>query len=322
MSEKTTAEKQEGNEEAKDQTIKAIDAIITNYLQNEEALVKQLFFETSHGTALGSFREEVWKGMFEQIIPKKFMIEQSVFIIDSYGNISREVDLAIFDETYTPYIFRYGKLKFIPIEAVAVAIECKSLSMDKESLEEWVERIELLKTSRDSYVRMVSEVYIGSHSDPTRLPTQTSTRPMRILCCLNNQCKDYCQNDFDVVIRANKEKGLSIEIDKNKKNLYSWYLSLNHADGTKENHAYCLENIDEKDTKKIKNIKKLQEVSLKNYEVQGKDGNLVSLLTFNLQLNQILMMINNPMLFPHRAYAEMFNNVAEKIAEEEKKNGK
>uniref|UniRef100_UPI003FA486C2 hypothetical protein n=1 Tax=Enterocloster clostridioformis TaxID=1531 RepID=UPI003FA486C2 len=35
------------------------------------------------------------------IVPKKFVIEHSVFIIDSAGNVSKEVDLAIIN-TYTP----------------------------------------------------------------------------------------------------------------------------------------------------------------------------------------------------------------------------
>lgn len=49
--------------------------------------------------------------MFTKIIPKKFVIAQSVFIIDTFGKVSREVDLAIFDETYTPYIFSECELK-------------------------------------------------------------------------------------------------------------------------------------------------------------------------------------------------------------------
>lgn len=60
------------------------------------------------------------------VIPKKYCIEQGVFIIDSYGKISNEVDLAVFDEMYTPYIFNYEEIKFIPIEAVAAVIQCKS----------------------------------------------------------------------------------------------------------------------------------------------------------------------------------------------------
>lgn len=299
--------------EKKEEKVKqnAIKAIIDNYVQNEKALVNQLFFRASHGSTIGSFREEVWKGMFEQIIPRKFVIEQSVFIIDSEGNISNEVDLAIFDETYTPYIFRYGKLKFIPIEAVAVVIECKSLSLKKDNLEKWLDGIKPLKTSKESYVRILDRINIGLDTNPARLQTQTSTRPMRILCCLNDEYKDWCRNDFDIVVRANEENEcLNIEIDNNKDNLYSWYLSLNHAHGTQENRAYSLENIGKGDNNGIENINKVQKVKLKDYEVYHKDK-LVSLLTFNLQLNQILMMINNPILFPHKAYAEMFNRCKE-----------
>jgi hypothetical protein len=33
------------------------------------------------------------------------------------------------------------------------------------------------------------------------------------------------------------------------------------------------------------------------------------LLSLNLQLNQLLMLINNPMLFPHLSYARAFNEM-------------
>ena len=109
---------------------RALKSILKNYQQAEESIVKQLYMEhTLHGGTAGSMREDVWKGLFEMILPKKFVIEQSVFIIDSQDGISHEVDLAIVDETYTPYIFHYGRLKFIPIEAVAAVVECKSRNL-------------------------------------------------------------------------------------------------------------------------------------------------------------------------------------------------
>lgn len=47
-----------------------------------------------------------------------------------------------------------------------------------------------------------------------------------------------------------------------------------------------------------------------------KGGEEVSLLSLNLQLNQLLMLINNPILFPHLSYAEMFNKVDQKEEKE------
>lgn len=75
---------------------KTLKSIISNYQKNEEALVNQLYFQTQHGTVVGSFREDIWKQMFSQIISKKFVIEQSVFIIDSNGRVSNEMDFGNF----------------------------------------------------------------------------------------------------------------------------------------------------------------------------------------------------------------------------------
>ena len=272
---------------------KIIKNIKENYRGLEEGIVNQLYFKGHHGSTTGSYREKIWKEMFAGIIPKKFVIEQSVFLIDSKGNVSNEVDLAIFDETYTPYIFRYYNLKFIPIEAVAVVVECKSTSMKKETLKNWVDSILAVKTSpcQKSFVRTIS----GISCQPPQ--AQTATRPLRILCCLNDEYRSLLDEDeskkmFDVVIRAKeKEKKLYIEWDKDKKNLFEWYLCLNHAEGLRNEISGG----------------KTTEHHLDEYKVYDHKTEL-SLMTFNFQLNQVLMLINNPMLFPHLDYAEMFNN--------------
>ena len=136
------------SEQSPNRKTRALKSILKNYQQAEESIVKQLYMEhTLHGGTAGSMREDVWKGLFEMILPKKFVIEQSVFIIDSKEGISHEVDLAIVDETYTPYIFHYGRLKFIPIEAVAAVVECKSQSVPIAALEAWCKSIAALKTA-------------------------------------------------------------------------------------------------------------------------------------------------------------------------------
>lgn len=269
-----------------------------NYERTEKGIVNQLYFKVPHGGTIGHHREKIWGEMFKNIVPRKFVIEQSVFIIDSCGNVSNEVDLAIFDETYTPYIFRYGQLKFIPIEAVAVAIECKSTSMNKTKLKSWADSISALKTSPKSFVRTINKIACGETSP---IKTQTATRPLCILCCLNEQdVNELLKEDgkvFDIVIRARSaEEKLQIDWDDGKKNLYDWYVSLNHAEGLSEQEKNSAD--DWKDT--------VEKQGLDSYLIHHKDSEL-SLLTFNLQLNQLLMLINNPMFFPHIAYAEMFD---------------
>lgn len=279
---------------------KIVKHIKENYKRLEEGIVNQLYFGVEHGGTIGSYREKIWKEMFKSIIPKKFVIEQSVFLIDSKGNVSNEVDLAIFDEMYTPYIFQYYNLKFIPIEAVAVVIECKSTSMEKDNLKNWADSISKVKTSssKNSYARMAQLISCGPAM------TQTATRPLRILCCLNEEYKNLLNKQekiFDVVIRAldKNKKELSVKWDATKKYLFDWYQCLNHAEGQEQKQ--------EKEKKEIKGEEGLKHQDFSKYNV--KDGNEeLSLMSFNFQLNQILMLLNNPMLFPHLDYVEMFNN--------------
>lgn len=268
---------------------KMIRNIKENYKQLEESIVRQLYMKHDlHGTTIGSAREDIWRQLFEMIIPKKFVIEQSVFIIDSNGQVSHEIDLAILDETYTPYIFRYGRLKFIPIEAVAAVVECKSQSHKEDAIEKWVKAIQNLKTSSDSIARIASMI------SNKAVPTQKSTRPIRIFCALQDKKGDVTKGDFDFVLLAsnkmsNAENRDRITVEYSEDDLYERFISLNFDKA--------------EPTGNIVNVDVLKGIKLEEYKVSD-----TSLLSFNLQFNQLLMLINNPILFPHRAYAAMFNS--------------
>lgn len=51
---------------------------------------------------------------------------------------------------------------------------------------------------------------------------------------------------------------------------------------------------------------KLKERRISDYVVKYNDEEY-ALLSFIFQFNQMLMMINNPMFFPHIAYVDMFS---------------
>lgn len=284
---------------------KVVKNIRENYLSLEGMISKQLFMGNDlHGYTTGSFREEIWAELFEQILPKKFVIEQSAFIIDSKDGISKEVDLVIMDEMYTPYIFRYGKLKFIPIEAVAAVVECKSQSIDKAAAIEWGNELKKLHTATESVARLAMQITTGPAL------TQMSTRPIRILCALDQSIPNDIETMFDfILLAANKEKNGSLENTYIKvmsntayKNLYDWFKELNFygfSDGEMDQYI--------KDTNNKIDKAKLKEIKMEKYQVLDKEKKPISLMTFNFQLNQLLMLINNPMMFPHRAYAQLFS---------------
>jgi hypothetical protein len=257
----------------------------------EQSLVQQLQLEVhGHHPTTGTYREEVWKSLFEQIIPKKFCIKQGVFIIDSEGYISREVDLAIFDEQYTPYIFNYGKIKFIPIEAVAVVVQCKSNRLNIGKLKEWDDSIEKLRTSLNSVVRIAGRDLVDSSCldpDPNRKNSQTATRPIKILCStMTGLIASKYNGLFDIILHISKNRqGLSVVIPAEEREYDEWYRDLNH---NKQGHKI----------KKNPIQRKLTELRI------AEENNV--LLTLIFQLNQLLMIINNPMFFPHQSYVNMF----------------
>lgn len=290
------------------ETSHIIESIINNYKELEKSIVAQLTFKVpNHHATEGAFREEIWKQMFEQIIPKKYVIEQSVFLIDSDGHVSREVDLAIFDEMYTPYIFRKGRIKFIPVEAVAVVVQCKSKNVnniDRKShlaiLPEWCDSIDQLETESGSITRMASNINIGA------APTQSGTRPIKILCALKKP-KEENEDSFDFsIIVNNKTHHISVNIvNKKEKSLWEWYADLN------------LRGKPQKKPSEVSHPKIMDNRTLNNYKII-ENGEEVPLLSLNFQLNQLLMLINNPMLFPHMAYVQMFNNVGKEIKDDGK----
>ena len=92
---------------------------------------------------------------------------------------------------------------------------------------------------------------------------------------------------------------------------YNGNLKINFSD---ENLLDVLKNYNQADKKELGNLKedkKLKSEILVNrriadYDIlKGKDK--YTLLSFIFQFNQMLMMINNPMFFPHKAYVDMFN---------------
>lgn len=274
------------------------EAIIKNYCEAEKSLVAQLNFQVpNHPPTIGGFREEIWEQLFEQTIPKKYVIEQSVFLMDSAGNISDEVDLAIFDEMYTPYIFRNGRIKFIPIEAVAAVVQCKSTNVknkkDTSNITKWCKSIDKLITSGDSITRIAPRISVGA------VPSQKGTRPIKILCALKKPPK-VLMEDFDFYILSDKKKcpdKIQLIIPHEKDwDLGKWHYELNMRIPAEEVLKLKEETFEEK----------ILNRTLADYRVES-DGKPVTLLTLNFQLNQLLMLINNPMLFPHMAYIKMFN---------------
>lgn len=314
------------------------EKLYDNYNFMNKMLMEEMDLSSKHSGITGSFREESWMSFFRNIIPKKFSMEQGVMLIDSDKGISNEVDIAIFDEQYTPYVFQYNKLKYIPIEAVAIVIECKSSSPDKKGLENWVDSIDELKSNPSGIARMATGYICGITNK-----TQKRTRPIKILTTLkksNDETNfiEELKTKFDIIIykdNKNKDNKFEVLIANDNKELGWWARSLNQYNEPSKDEEETKKKFNEEsetknteeDNRLIINCYDKSKIKLDEIEILNKDdktndlyvgkkledlnieGN--PLLSLNFKLNQLLMLINNPMLFPHFAYAERFKNIIE-----------
>lgn len=323
---------------------KVIEKIKENYNNINNIICGELNLSSAHNGLSGSCREDFWTNFFRGIIPQKFAMEKGVIIIDSFGNRSKEVDIAIIDNQYTPYVFNYGNLKFIPIEAVAIVIECKSSEWNKNSVIEWSKTINKLESVSAGIVRIVQ----GNAISATTI-SQKQTTPIKILASMrknpkNSTIKDIEEN-FDFILNYNSDGNgkfeLEYKVPNESKKLGWWAEKLNNHKTTDEINEIedkgieiTIRSDESKKLETYKSVKSDESKKLETYvdkyfsEKERKKRNEDSsfhngmlkiestladlkienniLLSFNFQINQLLMLINNPMPFPHFAYAKLF----------------
>lgn len=264
---------------------------------------EEVDFASNHGGLTGDSREVMWMEFFRKIIPKKYSLAQGVIIIDSEGNHSNEVDIAVFDEQYTPYVFQHNSLKFIPIEAVAVAIECKSSNFNVDNLKVWSDNIKKLVPKTKGIARMAAQGVVMVEND-----TQKRTRPILILASnLKRQTANSSSKMFEILDKAfdfilMKQKSVFHLRAPNEGEHLGWWAN--------ELNCYDPERSKEQEGEEKKENFKNNEDDSKDKVISNKLSELRidhnELLTLNFQLNQLLMLINNPMFFPHYAYAKLF----------------
>jgi len=93
-------------------------------VQNE--MLAQLSTGTmfEHPSAAGTASEQCWLQLFERYLPKRYRAAPA-FVIDSRGRRSRQIDLAIFDNLYSPLLFPHESGLHVAAESVYAVFEVK-----------------------------------------------------------------------------------------------------------------------------------------------------------------------------------------------------
>ena len=96
-----------------------------------------------HGGSKGTEVEDTFKKWMRDYLPSKCSID-SGFVINKNGDVSKQIDIIIYDNHFSPYIIKIGNVKYIPIESVYGVFEVKT-TLDSGKYQEAVENLKSVK---------------------------------------------------------------------------------------------------------------------------------------------------------------------------------
>ena len=77
-----------------------------------------------HASSAGAATELHWTRLFERYLPHRYRAAPA-FVIDCDGRRSRQIDIAIFDNLYSPPLFPHASGQHVPAESVYAVFEVK-----------------------------------------------------------------------------------------------------------------------------------------------------------------------------------------------------
>lgn len=78
----------------------------------------------THPGSKGDSLENAWIEWLRKYLPNRYSVDKAI-IIDHKGNTSHQIDIVIYDNWYTPFIFSQNGFHYIPAEGVYAVFEVK-----------------------------------------------------------------------------------------------------------------------------------------------------------------------------------------------------
>ena len=77
-----------------------------------------------HPGTKGDSLENVWIDWLRKYLPNRYCVDKAI-VVDSEGQLSDQIDLVIYDQQYTPFVFTQNGVHYIPAEGVYAIFEVK-----------------------------------------------------------------------------------------------------------------------------------------------------------------------------------------------------
>jgi hypothetical protein len=123
------------------QNFKVAELLTSVVTQMRAALHENLI---PHPGELGAGREEVLRQFLRKYLPRRFGVSTG-FVFDSIGNVSRQIDVIIYDALLTPRFEAVGGKEFYPCESVVCVGEVKSVLTSNKDVINALENLRSVK---------------------------------------------------------------------------------------------------------------------------------------------------------------------------------
>lgn len=112
-----------------------------------------------HSGSKGDSLENVWIEWLRKYLPSRYCVDKAI-VIDSTGELSHQLDLVIYDQHHTPFVFTQNGINYIPAEGVYAVFEVKpdfQGTVDKDNFFEYAgKKIESVRKLKRTSVEIIN----------------------------------------------------------------------------------------------------------------------------------------------------------------------
>ena len=179
---------------------------------------KQVTSQIHHHGEKGSAREEKVKELLEKYLPKKYSVTNGT-VTNTKDHQSRQVDVIIHDNLFTPILQDFQSSKVIPIESLYGLIEVKS-TLSKVELNKCINNIKSVKNlnPNQQFLKIGCVFAYTSDSSLETIRKNLEELSKELPTSLKINC--LCVLDKGLIIPLRKENLLEISMNNNEEILY------------------------------------------------------------------------------------------------------
>lgn len=113
----------------------------------------------AHPGCEGDSLENAWIELLRKYLPNRYSVDKAM-VIDYEGNVSQQIDIVIYDNWFTPFIFNQNGFKYIPAESVYAVFEVKpdigGHSDGKNNIQYAGEKVESVRQLKRTSTQMIN----------------------------------------------------------------------------------------------------------------------------------------------------------------------